>query len=63
MTPATATIERGASRAFALSAVDMKQRAIELRKVQNLACTSSDNSVATVDNTGTVKAVNDSTSA
>ncbi|MBL0170602.1 MAG: Ig-like domain-containing protein [Gemmatimonadaceae bacterium] len=55
--PATATVARGASRQFALSAADMKQRPIETRKVNNLVCTSSDASVATVDNTGNVKAV------
>lgn len=55
--PASATIERGANRQFALSAVDRKGRPIELRKVMNLTCSSSDASVATVDNTGKVTAV------
>lgn len=55
--PATATIAKGASRQFALSAADIKQRPIETRKVNNLVCTSSDPSVATVDNTGNVTAV------
>lgn len=55
--PATATIASGASRQYALSAADMKQRPIETRKVNNLTCSSSDASVATVDNTGNVKAV------
>ncbi len=55
--PAAATIDRGANRQFALSAADMKQRPIETRKVNNLTCTSSDPSVATVDNTGNVRAV------
>lgn len=55
--PATAIVAKGATRQFALSATDMKQRPIETRKVNNLVCTSSDPSVATVDNTGTVKAV------
>lgn len=57
MAPAAATVAKGASRQFALSAGDMKQRPIETRKVNDLACTSSDASVATVDNTGNVKAV------
>lgn len=57
MAPSSATIAKGASRQFALSAADMKQRPIETRKVNDLACTSSDASVATVDNTGNVKAV------
>jgi outer membrane protein OmpA-like peptidoglycan-associated protein len=55
--PASATVARGAARQFALSAADMKQRPIETRKVSNLTCSSSDASVATVDNTGNVKAV------
>lgn len=55
--PATATIAKGANRQYALSAMDMKQRPIETRKVQNLVCTSSDASIATVDNTGKVTAV------
>ena len=55
--PASATIERGANRQFALSAADLKGRPIELRKVMNLTCSSSDASVATVDNTGKVTAV------
>ena len=55
--PASATIAKGAGRQFALSAADMKQRPIETRKVNNLACASSDASVATVDNTGNVKAL------
>ena len=55
--PSTATVARGASRQYALSAADMKQRPIETRKVNHLTCTSSDASVATVDNTGNVKAV------
>jgi outer membrane protein OmpA-like peptidoglycan-associated protein len=55
--PASATVNRGANRQFALSAADLKARPIELRKVMNLACTSSDPSVATVDNTGKVTAV------
>ncbi len=55
--PASATVAKGATRQFALSAADMKQRPIETRKVNNLACTSSDPSVATVDNTGNVTAL------
>ncbi len=55
--PATATIARGASRQFALSAVDMKQRPIMTNKVVGLTCTSSDASVATVDNSANVKAI------
>jgi outer membrane protein OmpA-like peptidoglycan-associated protein len=55
--PASATVNRGATRQFALSAADMKAAPILLTKVQNLVCTSSDASVATVDNTGKVTAV------
>lgn len=55
--PTTATIANGASRQFALSASDMKQRPIETRKINNLVCSSSDASIATVDNTANVKAV------
>ena len=55
--PATATINRGTDRQFALSAADMKSRPIELRKVMNLTCSSSDASVATVDNNAKVTAV------
>jgi outer membrane protein OmpA-like peptidoglycan-associated protein len=57
MDPASATVNRGSDRQFALSAADLKTRPIELRKVQNLTCSSSDPSVATVDNTGKVTAV------
>jgi outer membrane protein OmpA-like peptidoglycan-associated protein len=57
MDPASATVNAGSDRQFALSAVDMKARPIELRKVQNLTCSSSDPSVATVDNTGKVTAM------
>lgn len=55
--PAAATVAKGTSRQFALSPADMKQRPIELRKVNNLVCTSSDPTVATVDNTGKVNAL------
>lgn len=55
--PAQATVNRGSDRQFALSAADAKGKVIEIRKVQNLACSSSDASVATVDNTGKVTAV------
>ena len=55
--PATATVARGATRQFAFSATDMKSRPIETRKVNNLTCSSSDASVATVDNTANVTAV------
>lgn len=55
--PASATVNKGATRQFALSAADMKATPIILSKVQNLVCTSSDPSVATVDNTGKVTAV------
>ena len=55
--PASATVNRGQNRQFALSAADNKQKPIELRKVQNLTCSSSDAAVATVDNTGKVTAV------
>ncbi|QJR35722.1 Ig-like domain-containing protein [Gemmatimonas groenlandica] len=59
--PATATINRGSNRQFALSAADMKSRPIEMRKVMNLTCSSSDASVATVDNTAKVTAVKNGT--
>jgi outer membrane protein OmpA-like peptidoglycan-associated protein len=59
--PATATIARGSNRQFALSAADMKARPIELRKVMNLTCASSDASVATVDNSAKVTAVKNGT--
>ena len=55
--PPTATIAKGPNRQYALTPMDMKQRPIENRKVQNLVCTSSDASIATVDNTGKVTAV------
>lgn len=55
--PASATVNRGTDRQFALNALDLNNRTIELRKVQNLSCSSSDASVATVDNTGKVTAV------
>jgi outer membrane protein OmpA-like peptidoglycan-associated protein len=55
--PASATVNKGATRQFALSAADMKATPIILSKVRNLVCTSSDPSVATVDNTGKVTAV------
>lgn len=57
MDPASATVNAGSDRQFALSASDLKARPIELRKVQNVTCSSSDASVATVDNTGKVTAV------
>ena len=59
--PATATIARGSNRQFALSAADMKARPIEMRKVMNLTCSSSDASVATVDNNAKVTAVKNGT--
>ena len=59
--PATATMARGSNRQFALSAADMKARPIELRKVMTLTCTSSDASVATVDNSAKVTAVKNGT--
>lgn len=55
--PAQATVNRGADRQFALSAADAKGKVIEMRKVQNLTCSTSDAAVATVDNTAKVKAV------
>ncbi|BAH38097.1 MAG TPA: hypothetical protein DGD08_06615 [Gemmatimonas aurantiaca] len=55
--PASATVNRGTDRQFALSAAETSARPIELRNVQNLTCSSSDASVATVDNTGKVTAV------
>lgn len=59
--PATATINRGGDRQFALSAADMKARPLEVRKVLNLTCSSSDASVATVDNNAKVTAVKNGT--
>lgn len=59
--PATATINRGSNRQFALSAADAKSHPIELRKVMNLTCSSSDASVATVDNSAKVTAVKSGT--
>lgn len=55
--PSSATVNRGTDRQFALNAADGNGSPIELRKVQNLTCSSSDPSVATVDNTGKVTAV------
>lgn len=55
--PASATVNRGTERQFALSATDAKGKIIQLKNVKDLACSSSDASVATVDNTGKVKAV------
>ena len=57
LAPAAATIARGANGSFSPSAMDMKQRPIMMGKVMNKTCTSSDASVATVDNMGNVKAV------
>lgn len=55
--PASATVNRGADRQFALSAADAKGKIIQLKNVKDLACSSSDASIATVDNTGKVTAV------
>ena len=55
--PASATVNRGADRPYALGAADAAQRPIELRKVMNLTCSSSDAGVATVDNMAKVTAV------
>jgi outer membrane protein OmpA-like peptidoglycan-associated protein len=55
--PASATVNRGADRPYALGAADASQRPIELRKVMNLTCSSSDAGVATVDNMAKVAAV------
>lgn len=57
MDPASATVNRGSDRQFAISAADAKGKMIETRKVQNMTCSSSDASVATVDNMGKVTAV------
>ena len=54
---AAAPLARGASRQVALSAADDDTHPIEVRKVNNLVCSSSDPNVATVDNSGNVKAV------
>jgi outer membrane protein OmpA-like peptidoglycan-associated protein len=55
--PASATVNAGTERQFALSAAEPAGRVVEMRRVQNLTCSSSDPSVATVDNTGKVSAV------
>jgi outer membrane protein OmpA-like peptidoglycan-associated protein len=55
--PASATVNRGSERQFALSATDAKGKIIQLKNVKDLACSTSDASIATVDNTGKVKAV------
>lgn len=55
--PASATVNRGSERQFALSAANAKGKIIPLKNVKDLACSTSDASVATVDNTGKVKAV------
>jgi outer membrane protein OmpA-like peptidoglycan-associated protein len=55
--PATATVARGSTRQFAPSAADKKARPIEMRQVMNQTCSSSDASVATVDNSAKVTAV------
>ena len=55
--PATAVVAAGTTRQFALSADDNKLKAIAIGKVLGVTCTSSNPSVATVDNTGNVRAV------
>lgn len=55
--PASATVNRGTDRQFAISAEDAKSKIIPLKNVRDLTCSSSDPSVATVDNTGKVTAV------
>jgi len=55
--PTTAVVAAGTNRQFALSADDNKLRALAISKVLGVACTSSNPSVATVDNTGNVRAV------
>lgn len=55
--PASATVNRGSERQFALSAADAKGKIIPLKNVKDLACSTSDAAIATVDNTGKVRAV------
>ncbi|MFO0072844.1 MAG: Ig-like domain-containing protein, partial [Gemmatimonas sp.] len=55
--PASATVNRGTERQFAQSAYDAKGRIIELKKIKDLTCRSTDPSVATTDNTAKVKAL------
>jgi outer membrane protein OmpA-like peptidoglycan-associated protein len=55
--PTTAVVAAGAQRQYALSGADHKARAILLNKILGVNCTSSNPSVATVDNTGNVRGV------
>ncbi len=55
--PTTAVVALGSTRQFALSGSDDKARAIALGKILGVACTSSDPSVVTVDNTANVRAL------
>lgn len=48
--PASATVNRGATKQFALSAADMKGKDIPLKNIKDLACSTSDASIATVTN-------------
>ena len=48
--PASATVAKGATKQFALSAADMKSKDIPLKNIKDLACTTSDAAVATVTN-------------
>lgn len=48
--PASATVNRGATKQFALSAADMKGKDIPLKNIKDLACSTSDASIASVTN-------------
>jgi outer membrane protein OmpA-like peptidoglycan-associated protein len=48
--PASATVNKGATKQFALSAADMKGKDIPLKNIKDLACTTSDAAIATVTN-------------
>lgn len=48
--PASATVNRGATKQFALSAADMKGKVIPLKNIKDLACSTSDASIATITN-------------
>lgn len=48
--PASATVAKGATKQFALSAADMKSKDIPLKNIKDLACSTSDASIATVTN-------------
>ncbi len=57
LSPAERTIPAGQAEPFTASAATIKGKLIPMKDVAGMACTSSDNSVATVDNSGKVTAV------